>query len=162
MYSPTNIFENQYLYMALCQNSIGKHHRKWLTARAVSFLWLAFPFKAGFYFCGLSKNGFFNRQQRIQIFRQFTFCVASVKFVQALTLFETLLLNYCSAGVTELYPIFIHCETKPYLYTFSNFTLSNYNTELYPILIHWAYLYAILLHYQVFSYFITLPNYTLS
>ena len=50
------------------------------------------------------------RQHMLQIFRHFCFCVATVKFLQSLRLFEIFLLNYCSAGLTELYPILIHYQ----------------------------------------------------
>ena len=98
------------------------------------------------------KRFFCKRQHRIQIFRHFSFCVASIKLLQSLRLFEILLLYRFSAGVTEVYPILIRCETKPYLYTLSNYTLSLYIFELYPILIH----------YRTLPYLNTLLNSTLS
>ena len=71
-----------------------------------------------------------NRQHMLQIFRQFSFCVAIVKLLQTLSLIECFPLNYCSAGLTELYPIFIHCETKPYMNTLPNYTLSQNITKV--------------------------------
>ena len=60
----------------------------------------------------------------LQIFRRFPFCVSTVKLLQSLRLFDIFLFNYCSAGVTELYPILIRYETDPYINTLPNQTLS--------------------------------------
>ena len=138
LYSLTNLSSLKSIFFrALGQNSIRRRNRKWLTARVVFlflvsfFLWLvfhsmAFPYRV---YC--------NRQHMLQIFWRFSFCVAMVKLLQTLRLFESFGSNYCSAGVTELYPIFIHCETKPYLKTLPNYTQSYYITELYPISKHY-------------------------
>ena len=129
---------------------------------------------------------FSNGQQRVRIFRHFSFCAASVRLLHFWRWIELFLLNYCSTGVTVLYRILIHCETKPYLNTFSNFTislyitelhliliqyrtisypttlpnstLSSYITELYLFLIHWAELYPILIPYRTILYLNTLPK----
>ena len=53
-----------------------------------------------------------------------------VKLLQSLRLFEIFLLNYCSARVTELYPILKQCETKPNLNTLPIYNESYYITEL--------------------------------
>ena len=95
-----------------------------------------------------------------RFFCHFSFCVASVKLLQSLRLFEIFLLKYCSAGVTKLYPILIHCETKPYLYILSKYTLSLCIFELYPILIQYSTI-PYLIRYQTIPYLITLPNSTL-
>ena len=87
-------------------------------------LWLVFAFVAGLFFMIFPYRVYCNRQHMLQIFRHFSFCVAIVKLLQTLRLFESFLLNYCSPGVTELYPIFIHCETKPYLSILPSYTLS--------------------------------------
>ena len=50
----------------------------------------------------------------LQIFDIFIFCVATVKLLQSLRLFEIFLLSYCSADASELYPI-LHRKTEPYL-----------------------------------------------
>ncbi len=57
---------------------------------------------AGLSFYGVSFSDFCNKQHRIQTFRHFSICNASVKLLQSLRLFELFLLNYCSAGVIEL------------------------------------------------------------
>ena len=46
-------------------------------------------------------------------------------------------LNYCSAGVTGVDPIFLNYRSMSYLNTLPKYTLSWNNTELYPILIHY-------------------------
>ena len=104
------------------------------------FLFMVFPYKVQ---C--------KRQHMLQIFRNCSFCVATVKLLQSPRLFEILLLKYCSAGVTEVYPNLIPYPTIPYL-NISKFTLSQYITDLYPIPIH----------YQIKPYLNTLPNYTRS
>ena len=72
----------------------------------------------------------------LQIFREIYFRVAKVKLLHSLRLFEFILFKYCSAGVTELYPILKHCETKPFFNTLPNYSPSYYITELYHILVH--------------------------
>ena len=89
-----------------------------------SFLWLVFAFMAGLSFMIFPYRVYSKRQHMLQIFRHFSFCVAILKLLQTLHLFESFLLNYSSAGVTELHLIFIHCETKPYVSIFSKYTLS--------------------------------------
>ena len=84
----------------------------------VFLLWLVFPFMVFPY------KVYCKRQHMLQIFRHFCFCVTTVKFLQSLRLFEIFLLNYCSAGVTELHYILILCETKHYLNTIPHYTLS--------------------------------------
>ena len=76
----------------------------------------------------------------------------SVKLLQSLRLFEIFLLNYCSAGVTEIYPILIQYRILAYLNTLPSSTLSSYITELYPILIH----------YRTIPYINTFPSYNQS
>ena len=63
------------------------------------------------------------RQQMLQIFLHFCFCVATGKLLQSLRFIEILLLNYYSAGVIEPYKILKHCRAKPYLSTIPNYNL---------------------------------------
>ena len=60
----------------------------------------------------------------LQIFRNCCFCVATVKLLQSVGLFEIFLLKYCSGGIIELYPILIYYRSIPYLNTLLNSTLS--------------------------------------
>ena len=73
----------------------------------------------------------------LQILLHCCSCVAAVKMLQSLRLFELFLSKYCSAGMTELYPILIHYPTTPYLNILLNYTVSQYITELYPILVQY-------------------------
>ena len=103
---------SQSFYIALGRNCIRRRNRKWLKARVVFLfvlLWLVFPFMV------FQTGSFCSRQHRIEISCHFCFCVAWVKLLQCLRLFEIFLTKYCSAGVTELYPI---------LFTLGNWTLS--------------------------------------
>ena len=100
-----------------------RRNREWLAARAVFFSWLVFPFMAGPSFYGLSIQVFCNKQHRFKIFSYFSICVASVKLLQSLRLLDIFLLEYCSAGVSELYFILIHYRTIPYLKTIPKYAL---------------------------------------
>ena len=93
-------------------------------------------------------------------FRHFSILRCLVKFLQSSHLFGVFRLSYCSAGVTEPYPILILCETKPYLNTFSNYTLSQYNTELYPIFINYRPIPYLNPLSRTIPYLKTPPNYT--
>ena len=84
----------------------------------------------------------------LQLFRQISLCVATVKLLQSLRLFEIFLSNYCSAGVIELYPILKLSENTPFLIALPNYTLSEYITALVPISIR----------YRTIPYLKTLPN----
>ena len=78
------------------------------------------------------------------------------------------LINYCSTGVSELCPILILCQIKPYLNILPNFILSYYITGLLPLILQWAEQYPItelypnLLQFWSTPYLNTLSNYTLS
>ena len=88
----------------------------------------------------------------LQIFRHSCFFVATVKLLQSLRSFEIVLLYYCSAGVTDLYPISTPCVTEPNLNTLPNRTLSHYINERFLIF----------MPYGTMPYLITLRNYNLS
>ena len=110
------------------------------------FLWLVFPFMVFPYKVQCK------RQHMLQIFRNCCFCVATVKLLQSPRLFEIFLLKYCSAGVTEVYPILLHYQIKPYPNTLPTYTLFYYITILNPSLIH----------YQLIPDLNTLPTYARS
>ena len=174
--------------MALGQNSNGRRHGKWLTARAVFFI-VSFSFHGRpFLLWSFHKRFFVIDNTGYRFFATFILrCLSQVATI--LTFVWGFLLSYSSAGVLEPYPILIHCETKPYRCTFSNYTLSLYIFEIYLILIqYWTIpylnslpnitpnlyiteLYPIIIHYRIIPYLNTLrptihylntlPNYSL-
>ena len=67
---------------------------------------------------------FCKSQILLPIFCRYFFSIDTVKLLQVLHLFETFLLNHCSAGVTETNPILIHYQTISYTNLIPNFNLS--------------------------------------
>ena len=125
LFSPTNVFEkkNQYFHPTLGHIRIRERPRiaagvtesDWPRLQFL-FFWLAFPFTAGLSFNRLCIWGILRENTCYRFFAIFIFCVATVKMLQSLLLFEIFLLKCCSASVTELYPIF-NCKGEPYLTT---------------------------------------------
>ena len=127
MYSLTNFFGFKIIFLPSITVS-RRRNRKWLTARAVflfmvslsfygwSFLFMVFPYKV----CC-------KRQHMQQISCHF-FSLRC--YIQGATIFQ-LVWDFSVKLLFDrrhlaIYPILLHCETKPYLKN---------NTELYPILI---------------------------
>ena len=98
-------------------------------------------------FYGLSMYGILGENMCYRFFAIFPSAL-----LQSLRLFDIFLLNYCSAGVTELCPILVLCDAKPYLNTLPNKTLSSYITGLFPIL----------MPYRSIPYLSTIPKYNQS
>ena len=58
------------------------------------------------------------------LFLALIFSISTFKLLQSLQIFESILLKYYSAGVTELYPILIPYRIIPCLNISPNYTLS--------------------------------------
>ena len=80
-------------------------------------LFLLFSFMVGVFFIVFPYMVYRSAELLLHIFSLFFFCIATVNLLQSLCFFEIMLLNYCSTGVTDLYPTLMH------------------QAELYPILI---------------------------
>ena len=109
---------NHTSYITKGRNSIHRREKKLLAAPFLTGI----PFKD--YFSLLSSS---NKWLIVMgdigfiFFAIILFRTAAVKLLQSLRLFESFLVNYYN---TEIYHIFIHCQTIPYPITLPNYTLS--------------------------------------
>ena len=121
--------------------------RKWLTARTILFFQASFCFSDWVLFFWSFHMWYTAMGNTCYTFFAIIFWIATVKLLQSLRSFEFFLLSYCSAGVSEVYSILIHCRSLPHLKTLSR-TIPDKHTLNWTTsyLIHWAKLHPILIH----------------
>ena len=107
LYILTNVFNFNTTFLQSIKSYQYPHARSKVTDSP--FYRNNFPFMAGLSFHGLSIFGIsYSVYRLLHIFGQFFLCIATVTLLQSVRLFGIILLNFYSAGVTELYPIAIH------------------------------------------------------